>query len=77
MAPGEQDNKEFVDDIGIGDVEVVLETANIDIAIKLDDVRAWVFGMIVCSSIRFAPCTLVQCSERSCRAEHLSVQSGR
>lgn len=35
MPPGEKDNEELVDDVEIGDVEVVLERGHIDIAANL------------------------------------------
>lgn len=38
MAPGEENDEELVDDIGVGDIEVVFEAADIDIAIELSEV---------------------------------------
>lgn len=35
MPPGEQDQEELVDDVKVGDIEVVLERGNIDVAADL------------------------------------------
>lgn len=35
MTPWEQDEEEFVDDIGVRDIKVVLECRNIDVAVEL------------------------------------------
>lgn len=36
MSPGKEDQKELVDHVRIGDVEVVFEGRKIDIAVELD-----------------------------------------
>ena len=35
MAPGEEDEEEFVEDVGVGDVEVVFEGGDVDVAVEL------------------------------------------
>jgi hypothetical protein len=40
MSPGEEDNEELVDDVEVGDVEVVLERRHIDIAANLEAQRS-------------------------------------
>lgn len=35
MPPGEQDQEELVDDVEVGDIEVVLERGNIDVTADL------------------------------------------
>ena len=35
VAPGEEDNEELVDDVRVGDVEVMLQTTDVDIAVEL------------------------------------------
>lgn len=39
MPPGKENNEDFVDDVEIGDVEVVLERGHIDIAANLEAQR--------------------------------------
>ena len=39
MSPWEEDNDELVDDIGVGDIKVVLQGGDIDITIELGDIR--------------------------------------
>lgn len=44
MAPGKEDESELVQNVGVGDVEVVLEGGYGDIAIELDLVISWMFA---------------------------------
>lgn len=39
MPPGKEDNEELVDDVEIGDIEVVFECGYIDVAAKLGSAK--------------------------------------
>lgn len=50
MPPGEENDEELVDDVEVGDVEVILERGHIDIATNLETQKA---------SVRSKQCTKV------------------
>lgn len=50
MAPGEQDDVEFGQDVGVGDVEVVFKLGDVDVAVELEEREEWVNLRAFCLS---------------------------
>lgn len=71
MPPREKDEKDFIQDVGVGDVEVVFERGDRDVAIELQGGYVNRFAIVLINGqySRSVPCILVQPPSPSCRLE--------
>lgn len=70
MPPREKDKKDFIQDVGVGNVEVVFERGDRDVAIELQSDYVNMFAIVLVNgNLRSVPCTLAQPPSPSCRLE--------
>ena len=71
MPPREKDEEDFIQDVGVGDVEVVFERGDRDVAIELQGGYVNRFAIVLINGqySRFVPCILVQPPSPSCQLE--------